>query len=398
MKRHYIQMIAGGWVALLVVSLGWNISQLHTAQQQIHLGVARSFFGLVVTMQDWSSLHGGVYVPVSEHVQPNPYLEIADRDIHLPDGRFLTKVNPAYMTRLMAELAQAENQVRFHITSRRPANPGNVATAWETEALRAFEAEAREFYEWDRQAASFTYMAPLRTEEECLDCHRQHGYRVGDIRGGISISFSAPPVNLWPVGLSHGGIALVGLVAIGAAGRQLARTFGELERQSQVDGLTGLYNRSYFDTCLRHEFARGRRQRTPLSVIIGDVDSFKAYNDLYGHQAGDSCLRMIADTLRGAVRRADDVVARYGGEEFVLILPSTPAVAAHGVAERARRAVEALAISHAAGAAGRQVTLSLGVATSEGADPHAEALLARADQALYRAKREGRNRVSLSAA
>jgi diguanylate cyclase (GGDEF)-like protein len=393
MKRRYINLIAVCWIALLAGSLLLNLRQLHTAQQQINLGIARSLFGLVVTMQDWSSLHGGVYVPVSELAEPNPYLLIDDRDIHLPDGRFLTKINPAYMTRLMAELIHDENQARFHITSLRPANPGNVPADWEREALMAFEQQVSEFYTWDRQSEDFFYMAPLITEESCLSCHERHGYKLGDIRGGISIAFQVPPVNLWPVTLSHSVIMLVGLVAISMAGRQLSRAFNELEWQSQVDGLTGLYNRRYFDAYLQHEFNHWRRSHTPLALILIDVDCFKAYNDLYGHQAGDSCLRAIADALRGTVRRTGDVVARYGGEEFVLILPNTSARAAQGVAERARSTVEALAISHAGSSVSQYVTLSLGLAACHDNDTLPAALIERADRALYQAKQNGRNQV-----
>jgi diguanylate cyclase (GGDEF)-like protein len=393
MHHRYITLSALCWLFLLALSASWNIKQIQTARQELNLHVARSFFGLIVIMRDWNALHGGVYVPVSELIQPNPYLEVPDRDIQLPDGRLLTKVNPAYMTRLVAELAQQENQVRFHITSLQPVNPANGATAWEREALLAFEAKAQEFYSWNQQTASFSYMAPLVVQAQCLSCHEQHGYALGDIRGGISVTFQAPPVSLWPVGLTHSTIALVGLVAIMLVGRQLTRTFDALERQSQVDGLTGLYNRRYFDSYLQHEFARWKRTRLPLSVVIGDVDSFKAYNDLYGHQAGDNCLRTIAGILRGVVRRSEDIAARYGGEEFVLVLPNTPTKAASNLAEQARCAVEALAIRHAGAVAGQRITLSLGLATSNDSDQNPLALLERADRALYQAKQRGKNMV-----
>jgi diguanylate cyclase (GGDEF)-like protein len=393
MRQRYIMFSALCWMLLLTLSATWNIKQIQAARQELNLHVARSFFGLIVTMREWNAMHAGVYVPVSEHIQPNPYLEVPDRDIQLPDGRMLTKVNPAYMTRLVSEMAEQTNHVRFRITSLQPLNPNNRATAWEHEALMAFEAQASEFYSWDRQSETFTYMAPLITQEQCLKCHEQHGYALGDIRGGISIAFQAPPTNLWPVGLSHSMIALVGLIAIILAGLQLTRAFDAIERQSQVDGLTGLYNRRYFDAYLQHEFERWQRTRLPLSVVLGDVDSFKAYNDLYGHQAGDSCLRAIADALRKAVRRSGDIVARYGGEEFVLVLPNTPAEAAHSLAERARCAVEALAIRHAGAVAGQRITMSLGLATSSDSDQHPLALIERADRALYQAKQNGKNMV-----
>ncbi len=133
---------------------------------------------------------GGVFVPVSDLLQPNPYLEPAGRDILLPDGRTLTRVNPAYMTRLIAELAEENNQILFHITSLNPIRPANAASGWEIQALKSFEMEGkREYLNWDHDARTYYYMAPLITQESCLVCHARQGYKVGDIRGGISVIF-----------------------------------------------------------------------------------------------------------------------------------------------------------------------------------------------------------------
>jgi hypothetical protein len=213
LRHRFIIISAICWLGLLAGSAAWNVWQIQQARQALNLHIARSFFGLIVLMRDWNALHGGVYVPVSERIQPNPYLEVADRDIVLPDGRMLTKVNPAYMTRLVAELAEQAHHVQFHITSLAPVNPNNHATVWETEALMAFEAQASEFSSWDQQAQRFRYMAPLVVQPQCLKCHEQHGYALGDVRGGISVTFHAPSLNLWPVGLSHSALALIGLAA-----------------------------------------------------------------------------------------------------------------------------------------------------------------------------------------
>jgi diguanylate cyclase (GGDEF)-like protein len=135
---------------------------------------------------------------------------------------------------------------------------------------------------------------------------------------------------------------------------------------------------------------------TPLSAVLVDIDSFKPFNDLYGHLAGDACLRRVAEALEAVVSRPGDLVARYGGEEFALILAQTDAHGAATVAERARHAVETLAIPHAeSAAASDRVTISAGVAT---APPLASAakLLSAADDALYRAKAGGRNRVEVA--
>lgn len=175
------------------------------------------------------------------------------------------------------------------------------------------------------------------------------------------------------------------------------------------DGLTGLANRSAFDQQLVREWGRALRQGTPLSVLMVDVDYFKRYNDRYGHQDGDECLRLVAAGLRKAVKRADDFVARYGGEEFVLLLPQTDSAGAAHMARQLLEAVGVLKIPHADSTVGPHVSLSVGVSTLEldkadgqrGQDADARnsqlmlgsaRLVKAADQALYAAKRAGRGR------
>ncbi len=169
-----------------------------------------------------------------------------------------------------------------------------------------------------------------------------------------------------------------------------------LERLSASDGLTQVANRRCFDQTLQREWMRLRRTEEPLSLIMCDVDFFKLFNDTYGHQGGDDCLKAVAGALAATVRRGGDCVARYGGEEFAVILPSTPEAGALCVAEKIRRAVERLAIAHAKSQAAPYVTLSLGVATTVPSEDGApERLIKCADQALYRAKSSGRNRAVL---
>jgi len=175
--------------------------------------------------------------------------------------------------------------------------------------------------------------------------------------------------------------------------RELELKNAELAQLSMRDGLTGLANRRRFDEALLTECGRARRDQSHLSLLLMDVDFFKKYNDTYGHQAGDDCLKRVATALAEAVRRPADLAARYGGEEFVLVLPGTPAEGATHVAEGVRSAVQALAIPHSASTVAEHVTLSLGIATThEGGDFTPKDLIAAADLGLYAAKRSGRNR------
>ncbi len=168
----------------------------------------------------------------------------------------------------------------------------------------------------------------------------------------------------------------------------------ELERLATRDGLTSVANRRSFDETLNTEWRRATREARALSLLMIDVDFFKPYNDTYGHQGGDECLRRVAGAMSDVVKRSSDAVARYGGEEFAILLPATDPAGAGIVAERIRAAVEALHLPHSGSTVAEHVTVSIGVAsvvvTTEGLPAQ---LVGAADAALYRAKHEGRNRV-----
>ncbi|MCF8157347.1 MAG: diguanylate cyclase [Rhodoferax sp.] len=161
-----------------------------------------------------------------------------------------------------------------------------------------------------------------------------------------------------------------------------------------LDGLSGVYNRRYFDQQLGIEWARSTRSSFPLSAIMIDVDHFKLFNDRYGHQSGDDCLRQIAVALKVCLKRPGDLVARYGGEEFACILPDTPFDDAMSLANDLERKVRALAIPHESSSVAKVITVSVGVATRtvDSADD-AAALVGLADSQLYNAKQSGRGRV-----
>lgn len=165
-----------------------------------------------------------------------------------------------------------------------------------------------------------------------------------------------------------------------------------LKTLAASDGLTGLANRRSFDQTLAMEWARAQRTRKPLSLLFADVDHFKLYNDLHGHQKGDECLRAVAAVIGENALRPADLSARYGGEEFATIMPETDQEGARKVAERLRDDLAGLQLNHGASGAGNLVTLSIGIATQvPGEDVCADWLLTRADQALYAAKHSGRN-------
>lgn len=177
--------------------------------------------------------------------------------------------------------------------------------------------------------------------------------------------------------------------------RELRHKNALLARLSTTDDVTGLRNRRYLTEFLAVEFLRARRYRTPLALLLCDLDRFKLVNDVHGHAAGDAVLRLVA-ALLASERRAMDLVARYGGEEFVIVLPHTDAQGARQLAEQLRLRVEAMRVEIASGEM-VGVTLSVGVAGFREAHTSPEDLIAEADTALYRAKEGGRNRVEVAA-
>jgi diguanylate cyclase (GGDEF)-like protein len=194
-----------------------------------------------------------------------------------------------------------------------------------------------------------------------------------------------------------GGAAVIGSVSTYNLEHALRTNFLEtrlLNELAERDGMTGLYNRRIFDDYMQRLWRQSRRERTGVAIIFVDIDSFKIYNDLYGHQAGDDCLKKVAKCIARGAKRPFDFAARYGGEEFVLVLYGPPDEYARNVPEQIRRDVLDLAIPHAGSQVGKHVTVSVGLAmaTPETSRSLAGAIQA-ADEALYQAKREGRNRV-----
>jgi diguanylate cyclase (GGDEF)-like protein len=215
-----------------------------------------------------------------------------------------------------------------------------------------------------------------------------------DIAKGISVGgddYLTKPID--PIILEA---KLNAMTRISEMRHQLNEANRQLTLMTLRDGLTGLYNRRHFDDVMVKEFKVARRIKTSVSLILADIDYFKLYNDFYGHQQGDDCLIAVAKTVRDVIHRPGDIVARYGGEEFAIVLPDTDLKGAVNVAEQVRQAVEELAQPHESSQTAEYVTLSLGVATISNVSDVDIKLIIRqlieyADQALYKAKANGRN-------
>ena len=175
--------------------------------------------------------------------------------------------------------------------------------------------------------------------------------------------------------------------------RKIVELNNQLELLSKTDSLTGLYNRRYFDEMINLEWNRGLRSNHSMSCILFDIDYFKDYNDFYGHQEGDSCIKNIATLMKDSFRRAGDIVARYGGEEFIVVMAECNEEDAVAAIEHFQRELEKLKIPHESSGAGEHVTMSIGFyVQAPSRDESVEVIIRKADEALYRAKAEGRAR------
>ncbi|MBI9091215.1 MAG: diguanylate cyclase [Desulfobacterium sp.] len=396
--KQYLLNTTFAWVLVVAASLGWNLFQIQKNKHEEFLEAARGIFKHTVVTREWNARHGGVYLMVRDGLRPNPYLDDPERDITTTTGQALTKINPAYMTRMISEIADKEGVVKIHITSLKPLNPNNDPVPWEKTALEFLQDKGRdEYYDHKREGKTtrFRYLAPLVTEESCLKCHRTQGYKQGDTRGAISVVFPIRNKSNQALYISHLLIACTGILIIQWFGRRLSQATETLKRQSRIDGLTQAYNRHYFDETLHREWLRSRRFKSPLSLVLCDIDHFKLFNDTYGHQAGDECLIRVAHILKETIHRPGDLAARYGGEEFVIVLPDTPLENALVVAEHLRANVEGLHIPHQASQVNRHVTISLGVSSTTGDLLSEDELIAVADRALYQSRQNGRNRATM---
>ncbi|GEM_PF-6964716 len=392
--KRYAAYLFLGWTVIVVLSFSITYRHNRSAAMERASVEASAHYKLTILYRKVISDLGGVYAS-TEKVAPNPYLLVPDRDIIASDGKTLTMVNPAYLTRIVFEAFSEEDElpVLSKITSLLPRNPANAPDAWEEKALRAFEKGGTETVATAEINGEpyLRVIRPFLTERHCLKCHLDQGYREGDVRGGISIAVPLRPYYdarreaalrifgahflLW---LSVGS----GLFLLAKKAVRNAEAYEEARMLSLHDHLTGLANRRYLEIDLKESFDLARRYGNVFSVIMADMDLFKEYNDAHGHGAGDLLLIEVAGILLREVRRTD-LAVRYGGEEFLMVLHQTGMEEAVAVAERMRKNI----------LLGTGLTMSFGVSSYHPGMSGKDDIIAAADRALYLAKEKGRNRV-----
>ncbi len=417
LARKYLLFLIG-WSVLVGGSLAWTINQESLKTMGMATATARTNIKKDIVFRKWVALHGGVYVKPTAATPPNPYLKLPNRDVHTTDDVHLTLMNPAYALRELQSLEGNNTTSKSHLTSLKPINPLNLPDEWEADALRRFESGAGEVMSV-QQSDDQSYlrlMAPFIVEADCLKCHEHQGYKLGDIRGGVSTTVSLAPFlaeerkqNVTQMVL-HGLLWMVGLVGLGAFFRReqlfdavRKRMEDEVRQLAFFDPLTGLPNRRLLNDRLKRAIVLSKRTGRYGAVMFLDLDNFKPLNDEHGHAVGDLLLIEVARRLSSGIREVD-TVARFGGDEFVVIINELETEQAEATAHARNVAEKILAILSVPyemivpdGTGERMVvhhcSACIGVAVFNNNGASQEELLKWADKAMYQAKAAGRNSV-----
>lgn len=322
------------WTMVLAVIFIWQTRSERQHTMEIALYQAKYQFNTLMLTRSWNAEHGGVYVPITDQTRPNEYLKDPSRDVTTTGGMKLTKINPAYMTRQVAELASSTGKGPvFHITSMNPLQPLNIADSWEWAALKSFQhgdKERLELLDPTGDGQLFRYMAPLWTEKSCLKCHASQGYKAGDLRGGLSVTFSAQELldkqgeEMAKLADSLGGVWLLGvcLIALGGYrhGKQLSALAASEKRfrsvaDSSASAIVTLDRDGEIDFSNRRTeeiFAR------PPGEIVG-----RPFISLLSKQAGEHYSELLAGigedgTDLAAAKPLELAGVRRNGNEFPL--------------------------------------------------------------------------------
>ncbi|WP_026842042.1 sensor histidine kinase [Citrifermentans bremense] len=312
--KYYEWGLAAGWTLVIAVLLMINLRHERSQAIETARTQARSDYQRDVIYRHWNATFGAVYAPVSPRVHPNQYLaRFPERDIVTTDGRRLTWVNPAYMTRLALELASETYGVKGHITSLRPIRPENFPDPWERDALASFTNGSREADSVEEMggASYLRLMKPLVTEKECLKCHGDQGYRIGDIRGGLSVAVPMEP--LWAIArqnsllsaMSFSILWLLGLAGICVGAGSLRRTIAErneAERRTRALNADLLARTTELEAANRELdafcSAVSHDLRSPLTVIDGFCNLIREAPELSAEDSRSYAGIMLSSTQK----------------------------------------------------------------------------------------------------
>ncbi len=291
------------WSFFMLALLLWNYKNEKTSTYEAAKIQARTAFEKDVLLRQWNADHGGLYAPITEKTQPNPYLDIPEREISTPSGIKLAKINPAFMTRQIHELAMQMSGVRGHITSLNPIRPENAPDQWEANALASFTRGIKEISSVEKMNGEnhMRLMRPLLTDESCLKCHAKQGYRVGDIRGGISISVPLSPYSeieksgIMTMFIINGIIWFAGVMGIRAG-----MFFLDHQVRHRLQAEAALRHKEKLQGIIEMSGAVCHELNQPLQAISGNAELL-----LMSIEEGDPAYQKIINIQQQADRMGD---------------------------------------------------------------------------------------------
>lgn len=387
-------------VVSLLVFTSWSIDKrgIRSSALDIIRLQGESVFQLLEVMRVWNE-KTGIYTLASPTDAPKESTSAVTGS----DGQAFYRLNSAHMTKEIGELL-SDQGTEVVFSSLQLINPANAPDEWTKKALLDFEAGST--VSVDAFDDEYRYFAPLKMREACMECHQHQGYKVGDIRGGLGFIFSKEKVEGILKQLQYHSdrshiIAVVLLSILFMLLHYVLSKFNfrlsemrqdnkNLAEKVNRDLLTGVLSRDAIFHRIQHELSLYTRKNSSFALMMLDLDHFKKVNDTYGHLAGDEVLQAISDLVMSQLRDIDDI-GRYGGEEFIIVLTDTSIDGVKIVSERIIKAVENSAVSVTSGET-IPITTSIGVTVaSYDDDITVKQLIAQADEALYRAKNDGRN-------
>jgi diguanylate cyclase (GGDEF)-like protein len=392
------------WCLAFLVSLYMNIQRDRDMVMSQALSHANTAIDKDMTYRHLVSGVGGIYMPTDRGIEPNPFLShIPHREVITQEGRELTLVNSSYFTRLVhdSEAAAFPHGVRGHVTSLKPLRPQNAPDPWETEALQAFVAGAKEWQGVYRMEGKeyFRLMRPRLVKAACLECHVNQGYKLGQVLGGIGVLVpmdslrAASEHRIFQISLWHFVLWSGGALGLLLSYRLLRNKEYQTRFAALHDVLTGLPNRALFMDRITQRLESAKRHEHTGAVLFLDLDRFKTINDSLGHGVGDGLLREVGGRLK-EIMRGEDTVARLGGDEFVVLLAELDddaeavAIEVQNVAEKI---LQALAQPHWFRKQKLYASSSIGIALFSQDSTDVNEVLQQADVAMYRAKESGGN-------
>lgn len=393
---------ATAWTAILAALCYWAISgELAHHEKLIELK-AEALGNQTQVLRRWIGGHGGVYVEKGDDIDSNPQLaHIPDRDIDTPGGRQLTLLNsPTILRKLLTEFeSNTKDQIR--LVAYKPINPLGALDPWERASLDNLQTGLKEIKEQviDDDRRLFRMMYPIKRQKKCNRCHNFSMEGKNEVVGGLSIVVDRVHTDLVFETLvnrikgAYFGIWCAGILGLFLFDIVAKKMLQRIEFTSSHDALTKLKNRGTIEQSLHDCIRIAQRYNQEFSILLLDIDYFKQVNDSYGHSVGDKALQVIGQTLKESIRNTD-IAGRFGGEEFLILAPNSGEESAMFLAHRILEAIRNVEFQVGPEKL-VQITASIGVTCLSSERDDGDSMLIYVDEALYKAKNEGRNRVCL---